>query len=70
MKLFRIAFVAALISLFSASVGLCRLTGQLGILDLTANSGINPATGRQWQVGPNSITLTVPSPAAAVFVFR
>ncbi len=27
------------------------LTAQLGVLDLTANSGINPATGLAWQAG-------------------
>ena len=28
-----------------------QLSGQLGILDLTANGGINPATGAAWQAG-------------------
>jgi len=27
------------------------LVGQLGILDLTANGGLNPATGNPWQLG-------------------
>lgn len=27
------------------------LVGQLGILDLTANGGVNPATGNPWQLG-------------------
>ena len=29
------------------------LEGQLGILDLSANGGVNPATGNLWQVGDN-----------------
>jgi hypothetical protein len=28
-----------------------QLEGQLGILDLTANGGNNPATGAAWQAG-------------------
>ena len=28
-----------------------ELSGQLGILDLTANEGLNPATGNPWQMG-------------------
>lgn len=40
----------------AAAIGLCMtghaaLTSQLGILDLTANGGINPATGVAWQAG-------------------
>lgn len=30
-----------------------QLTGELGILDLTANSGINPETGSAWLLGDN-----------------
>ncbi|MFK7851297.1 MAG: PEP-CTERM sorting domain-containing protein [Akkermansiaceae bacterium] len=43
---------AITICAFAPSVaGAATLAGQLGVLDLAANSGINPATGSAWQVG-------------------
>jgi len=45
----------AVVALLSAAPGLrpvrAQLTNQLGILDLNANGGINPATGNPWQAG-------------------
>ena len=42
---------AALIGLLAFNPANAAITSQLGILDLTANGGINPATGVAWQGG-------------------
>ncbi len=33
------------------NITVTAIAGQLGILDVTANGGINPATGNPWQIG-------------------
>jgi len=45
-------YIAALAGLaLAAGSANAALTSQLGILDLTANGGINPATGFAWEAG-------------------
>ena len=39
------------LSMIAAAPAQAALTSQLGVLDLTANGGINPATGEQWKFG-------------------
>ena len=41
----------AMAAVLAISPAYAQLTSQLGILDLTANDGINPATGEAWQAG-------------------
>ena len=52
---FKRTFVAAAgccaLSLIAAAPAHAALVSQLGILDLTANGGINPATGEAWKAG-------------------
>ncbi len=45
------AAIGCALSLIAATPALAALTGQLGILDLTANGGINPGTGEAWKYG-------------------
>lgn len=45
-----VGIVMAAIGLLGATAD-AALVGQLGILDLDANAGINPATGSPWQAG-------------------
>lgn len=48
----RLFVLSILTSGFTASnVGAVTLGGQLGVLDLAANGGNNPATGNPWQLG-------------------
>lgn len=47
-KLFAAAMSAALLG---SAANAAVLTSELGLLDLAANSGINPATGAAWQAG-------------------
>ena len=44
-------FVAVAIAGICLTAQSATVVGQLGVLDDTANSGINPATGAAWQVG-------------------
>ena len=46
-----LAAVAMVAVAFTAASANAELIGQLGILDLTANGGINPATDEPWQLG-------------------
>ncbi len=48
---FKRVFYTAAAIIITASSSHAALTAQLGILDLTANGGINPATGLAWQNG-------------------
>ena len=51
-KLTRLTLAAATAGLvLTAASANAALTSQLGILDLTANGGINPATGVDWEAG-------------------
>ncbi|MCF7954382.1 MAG: hypothetical protein K9M75_01135 [Phycisphaerae bacterium] len=43
--------VLAIVALSAVSASGANVVGQFGILDVTANGGINPATGQAWQVG-------------------
>lgn len=45
------AAVAMVSLLMSGSVNAAALIGELGILDLEANGGINPTTGNAWEAG-------------------
>ena len=47
-KIFLTIFV---ITVLAAVPSYAALVGQLGVLDVTANGGINPATGIAWKVG-------------------
>lgn len=47
-KFFLTVFV---ITVLAALPSYAALTGQLGVLNVTANGGINPATGKAWKVG-------------------
>ncbi|MGC6457283.1 MAG: hypothetical protein ACON4R_02830 [Akkermansiaceae bacterium] len=49
--LFSSANCLAAVLLCGLSSASAQLTGQYGILDLTANDGINPNTGQPWQEG-------------------
>ena len=46
-----IAAVAMAAFAFTTTSSNAALIGQLGVLDLTANGGINPATSSPWQLG-------------------
>ena len=49
-KRIRNVFTLALVALTVSSAS-AQLSCQIGILDLTANGGINPATGNPWKAG-------------------
>jgi len=49
--LLTLAAVAMVTVVFTATPAHAQLTPQLGILDLNANGGINPATGAPWAAG-------------------
>ncbi len=46
-----LAAVAMVAVAFAAASANAELMGQIGILDLTANEGINPATDEPWELG-------------------
>ena len=46
----RLAAALAVVLMISSSAS-AVLVSQLGVLDLSANGGINPATGNPWQAG-------------------
>jgi len=46
-----LAAVAMVAVAFTAASANAELIGQLGLMELTANEGINPATGEPWQLG-------------------